>query len=607
MTVHQSLLSKIHCINPHCPNPIQTWGNKFCQNCGTPVLLKNRYIPLRKISKGGFAKIYIVWDQKTQTERVLKVLLETSPKALELFDQEAWVLANLRHSGIPKVEPEDYFHLRRRKSKSEVGHSSQWFLPCLVMEKIDGCTLEDIIEQHPQGCPDIYVIDWLFQAIEILSKLHNEEIIHRDIKPSNLMLRGVEISSVTKLSPTFSGHQRKKKGQLVIIDFGGVKQMSNHRIKPTETPIKPSTTRLFSPGYSPPEQIAGGEIGPFTDFYALGRTCIHLLTGQYPAELEDPSTAKLKWRQLKPVNPTLANLLDDMVSLDAAQRPATAAEVQVRLAKIYRQQRRSLGIFAFLTKVRFFLKLQLIELGKNISRFSHTASQIVHQIVVGSVDTIWEMILGGVGGSIGAIFGLIFAYWSGVGDRLAGLFTNFWFLVSDVPLTIGPEILVFGLAGLGTGVGLTDVGGFGQRRRYWRTAFMGMVGYVLGGLCWEFSQVATSVYTTREDLIILEIMGKFSVGVGTGIMTLGLGLRKHRLVYALLVAGLTAVVFVCLEQLNIFPKLFLEFIVVTQGQPNLLEFLASIAFFGLLGCISGFCLGVSHYIIVPILQRLGLQ
>ncbi len=606
MTVHQSILSTIHCINPHCPSPVQAWGNNFCQSCGTPLLLNDRYIPLRRISAGGFAKVYIVWDQKTQTERILKVLLETSPKALELFDQEAWVLASLSHSGIPKVEPENYFHLRKRNSQSEVGHSSQWFLPCLVMEKIDGCTLEEIIEQHPQGCPDIYVINWLSQAIEILWELHRRKIIHRDIKPSNLMLRGVEPSALTKSSRTFSHHQRQKRGQLVIIDFGGAKQISNYRIRPRETVAKRSTTRLVSPGYSPPEQIAGGEIGPFTDFYALGRTCIHLLTGKYPAELEDPSTGKLKWRQFKPVNPALANLLDDMVSLDAAQRPATAAEVQVRLAKIYRQQKRSLGISAFRTTVKNFLSAQLTNFADNISKLSNTGSQIVNQILAGCVDTIWEMILGGVGGSIGAIFGLIFAYWSGVGDRIAGLFINYWFLVSDVPLTIGPEIVVFGLAGLGTGVGLTDVGGFGQRRRYWLAAFMGTIGYILGGLCWQFSQVASSVYTTTEDLIILEILGRLSVGVATGVMTLGLGLRKHHLIYALIVASLTAMVFVGLEQLNIFPELFLKFIIVNQNLPNLLEFFASISFFSLLGCICGFCLGVSHYIIVPILRRLGL-
>lgn len=77
------------------------------------------------------------------------------------------------------------------------------------------------------------------------------------------------------------------------------------------------------------------------------------------------------------------------------------------------------------------------------------------------MDIIWEMILGGVGGIIGVIFGLIFVYWLGVGDCFVGLFINFWFLVLDVFLIIGLEIFVFGLVGLGIGVGLIDVGGFG--------------------------------------------------------------------------------------------------------------------------------------------------
>ncbi|MEB3340247.1 MAG: serine/threonine-protein kinase [Okeania sp.] len=560
---------------------------------------------MRRISTGGFAKIYTVWDKKNQTERILKVLVETSPKALELFDQEASVLASLNHSGIPKVEPDNYFYLRRRNSHSANGHSNQLFLPCLVMEKIDGCTLEDIVEKHPQGCPDIFVIDWLFQAVQILLELHRRKIIHRDIKPSNLMLRGVEVSSLTKLSRSFFHHQRKNQGQLVIIDFGGVKQIDNYKIQPRETVAQRSTTRLISPGYSPPEQITGEEIGPFTDFYALGRTFIHLLTGQYPAELEDPSTGELKWRELKPVNPALADLLDDMVRLDAAQRPATAAEVQVRLAKIYRQERRSLGISAVWAKVQNLLQPQLLTLGENIGRLYRIFFQVVNQIVAGSVDTTWGMIVGGVGGGVGAIFGLILAYWSGVGDRFSDIFTNYWLVVSDVPLSISREIIVFGLAGLGMGVGLTDVGSFGQRRHYLPAALMGMTGYVLGRLCWQFSQAASSVYTTTEDLIILEVMGKLSVGIATGFTTLGLGLKKDRLVYGLLVTGLTAIIFVGLEQLDIFPKLFLRFIFLNQNQPNLLQFFGSIAFFSLLGCVSGFCLGVSHYIVIPILRRLG--
>lgn len=607
MVVHQSVLSTIHCINPHCPNPIQARGNNYCQSCGTPLLLNDRYIPLRRVTSGGFAKIYIVWDLETQTERILKVLVETSPKALELFDQEAWVLASLRHSGIPKVEAEDYFHLRKRNTNSEVGHSTQWFLPCLVMEKINGFTLEEILEQHPQGCPDTHVINWLSQAVEILWELHRRKIIHRDIKPSNLMLRETQTSVLTPSSLSPTHHQRKKRGQLVMIDFGGAKQIGTYRIGPRETVPKRSTTRLVSPGYTPPEQIAGGEIGPYTDFYALGRTCIHLLTGQYPAELEDPSTGKLKWRQLKPVHPGLADLLDDMVSLDVAQRPATAAEIQVRLAKIYRQKKRSVKISSTTTTLKNLFISKLTNLGQGINKLSIAVSKIINQTLEACVDTIWEMVLGGIGGTIGATFGLIFAYWSGVGDRFASLFANHLFLLSDVPITIGPEVIVFGLAGLGTGVGLTDVGGLGQRRRYWLTAFMGIIGYVLGGLCWQFSQAGRSVYTTTEDLIILEIMGRLSVGVATGVITLGLGLRKHHWIHALIVAAMTAIVFASLGTLNIFPELFLQFVVVNQSQPSLLEFFASITFFGLLGCIGGFCLGVSYYVIVPILRWLGLR
>jgi serine/threonine protein kinase len=90
-----SVASATHCINPDClrPHP-QPWGNKFCNSCGASLELKNRYIPLQLLGSGGFATIYTVWDLQTKTEKVLKVLVETAPKALELFEQEAAVLAS---------------------------------------------------------------------------------------------------------------------------------------------------------------------------------------------------------------------------------------------------------------------------------------------------------------------------------------------------------------------------------------------------------------------------------------------------------------------------------------------------------------------------------
>ncbi|MEC4986662.1 MAG: serine/threonine-protein kinase, partial [Oscillatoria sp. PMC 1076.18] len=308
------LPASIHCINPNCPRPYpQSGNNKFCDRCGTPLHLRSRYLPLKSLGSGGFAKIFTVWDIQTETELVLKVLTTNSEKAIKLFAQEATVLASLHHPGVPKVHPKGYFQIQTPEGQ----------LYCLVMEKITGQTLEDILEKYPQGCPEAWVQNWFSQAVTILHQLHRRKIIHRDIKPSNLMLRNpASISSITNQT------------KLVLIDFGGAKQIGRRKRKDT-------STRLFSTGYSPPEQIAGGQVTPATDFYALGQTAIELLTGKHPSELEDPLTGDLKWRHLVKVNPNFANLLDDLIQLDIQKRPATAREIQQRFAKIKPRKRQN--------------------------------------------------------------------------------------------------------------------------------------------------------------------------------------------------------------------------------------------------------------------------
>ncbi len=306
MVMPLSASPHVHCINPDCPSPNRqtTWGNNFCQHCGAPLRLNNRYLPLEPLGKGGFATIYTVYDLETNTERVLKVLVATLPKALELFEQEAAVLKSLHHPGVPRVEPDGYFQVN-------LGRMSQRELPCLVMEKINGQTLEDILKEHPQGCPEALVLQWLKQVVDILEELHRRQIIHRDLKPSNLMLR-------------------QETGQVVVIDFGGAKQIGEVQFNSQST-----STRLLSEGYSPPEQIAGTAVGAAADFYALGRTCIHLLTGKEPSQLVDRKTGELHWRTIAQVSPVLANLLDNMVREEVEQRPATATDINNVLKEIY--------------------------------------------------------------------------------------------------------------------------------------------------------------------------------------------------------------------------------------------------------------------------------
>ncbi|MBD2251692.1 serine/threonine protein kinase [Nostoc parmelioides FACHB-3921] len=541
--------------------------------------LLDRYVPLQTLGAGGFAQIYTVWDEKTQTEKVLKVLIEDSPKALELFTQEAEVLVRLRHPGVPKVEADGHFQVNLSNPKSRQ-------LPCLVMEKINGPTLEEMLNKYPQGCPENLVLNWLTQAIKILQELHKHQIIHRDIKPSNLMLRTPSPSVIASSGGT--GWE-----QLVLIDFGGAKQFNTGRQRQES-----SSTRLFSSGYSPPEQVTGGHIGPSVDFYALGRTMIELLTGKYPPELEDPQTGVLQWRNRVTIRPELADLLDEMVHEDVRSRPANAAMIQKRLTKINQPASGQNNFQQLLTQVVNQLALlnQSTEqvfsnLGQTLGKILRWIAQTIVQIITACFSTIWAMLLTGLGASVGTIAGFILAYRTNLGDRLIE------FIASQLPELIpnpesgfGAEIIVFAAAGLGTAWGLTASGCFAQRRRFLVASFMGIISYAFGWLLW---QIITSTADSGEGLV-----GATSIAVF--LLALSMSFRSHHIVYAMIGSFGTAIVVAILIVLG-FPTTVLQF----SNRHLWSELSLPIIFFSSIGILMSFWLGVSYYLIVPGLRFLG--
>ncbi|MCC5658891.1 protein kinase [Nostoc sp. XA010] len=576
----------VHCINPDCQRPYpQPWGNKFCNSCGAPLELLDRYVPLQALGSGGFAQIYTVWDEKTQTEKVLKVLVEDSPKALELFTQEAAVLSSLNHPGVPRVDAEGYFQVQLFNPKSHQ-------LPCLVMEKINGRTLEEILKKFPQGCPEDLVLNWFSQAVEILQELHKRQILHRDIKPSNLML-GTSSPSLTPSQGQTGGDR------LVLIDFGGVKQFS-----PSKLRSQSSSTRLFSSGYSPPEQVTGGIVGPSADFYALGRTMIELLTGKYPLELEDQQTGKLRWRSTVNVNPQLADLVDEMVQEDVRSRPANAAIIQKRLAKIS-QPLPPPGLFAQLrdnvkqvsTQVsqRFTQLIQAIEqvlanFSQGVTKTVIFIAQTIIKVFQACLATIWAMILAYVGACFGAIAGFILAYHTSLGRQIVEFIWNQQNqLVPNTQPVFGADILVFVAAGWGTAWGLTVSGCFGQHRRFLVASLMGMISYGFG---WLILQLITPK-DSGEGLVAVIL-------VGVCLLTLSLGLRSHHIVYAVFAAFGSAIAYAVLILLRLAPPIF-QF----SSQPGWSELQLPLIFFGSVGVFISFWLGVSYYLIVPGLRFLG--
>lgn len=279
------------CINPNCPKPQNLNTQLFCQSCGSELLLEGRYRVICKLGSGGFGKTYEVSDSDG-TAKVLKVLINNDPKYVELFQREAQVLTRLKHQGIPKAEADAYFLY--------YPNNSQQPLHCLVMEKIEGLNLQQYIQKRGAPIDEKSAIRWLGQLVTILQSVHSHNFFHRDIKPSNIML--------------------KVDGQLVLIDFGTAREM-------TETFVSKQAsgqvTGVISAGYTPSEQLNGQAV-PQSDFFALGRTFIYLLTGKDPNQFYNFQTDELQWREAVPnLSPQFGDFLERLMARFPSQRPQT--------------------------------------------------------------------------------------------------------------------------------------------------------------------------------------------------------------------------------------------------------------------------------------------
>ncbi|GAB4468481.1 MAG: hypothetical protein OHK0037_26100 [Elainellaceae cyanobacterium] len=299
------------CINPQCtePNHPGNDGSRFCQSCGSDLVLRERYRVMRLISdKSGFGQVYEAYERNIP--KILKVLKEihsSHSKAVALFQREAVVLSQLHHPGVPAIEPGGYFQFLPRGSESP--------LHCIIMEKIDGPNLREWMRQQGNhGISEVQARKWMRQLAEVLHLVHERNYFHRDIKPENIMLRS--------------------NGQLVLVDFGAVREMTATYL--AQLGGSEGVTRISSAGYTPPEQEKGQAV-PQSDFYALGWTFIYLLTGKQPTdpEIYNPHDNSFRWQQFAPqVSEPFAAFIDRLIASKASDRPNSTRDILEDLAAI---------------------------------------------------------------------------------------------------------------------------------------------------------------------------------------------------------------------------------------------------------------------------------
>ena len=257
--------------------------------------LRDRYLINGLIGQGGMGAVYDGHDTSLNIRCAIKENLILTEAAQKQFENEARLLASLRHSNLPRVT--DHF---------VIPGQGQY----LVMDFIEGEDLKARLDRLGP-LPEADVHRWAAKILGALAYLHARNVIHRDIKPGNI-----------KLTPD---------DEPVLVDFGIAKTVSGASAMTT------SGTRGFTPGFTSPEQygVGAGVADNRSDLYSLGATLYMLVVGESPA---DALTRIMKPQSYTPlverapnVSRALAEAIDRAMRLDADERFANADEMLAAL------------------------------------------------------------------------------------------------------------------------------------------------------------------------------------------------------------------------------------------------------------------------------------
>jgi len=264
----------------------------------TGKVLQQRYRIDRQIGQGGMGAVYIATDERFGSTVAIKETLFMDDNYRKAIEREARLLNSLKHAALPRVSD----------------HFLEENVQFLVMEYIPGEDLSNMLESGTKFDVD-RVLKWADQLLDALDFLHNQSIpvIHRDIKPQNLKITA--------------------RDQIILLDFGLAKG------NPTDAGHQTAAKSIFgySRNYASIEQIQGTGTDPRSDLYSLAATLYHLLTAVPPEDALTRAMAVLSSKPdpLQPANllrPDIsrgvAGVLQKALSLNADDRPATAAEMR---------------------------------------------------------------------------------------------------------------------------------------------------------------------------------------------------------------------------------------------------------------------------------------
>jgi serine/threonine-protein kinase len=266
---------------------------------------------LEKVAgEGGMGIVYAAEHLVLKQRVAVKVLLPSAAQSdavVERFAREAQAAAKITSEHVARV--------------MDAG-SLKSGAPFLVMEFLEGCDLEELLELSKEPLQVEEAVDYIIQALEGLAHAHAAGIVHRDLKPANLFLAC-----------------RPDGGNTIkLLDFGISKSV---KARPEDKRLTGQHV-LGSPIYMSPEQLRNAkDIDGRADLWSIGVVAYELLTNEVPFDGEGVGEifAAVLEKEVEPVHhknwrvsEELSRIIEKALSRNVEDRWQDAAILAKKLA-----------------------------------------------------------------------------------------------------------------------------------------------------------------------------------------------------------------------------------------------------------------------------------
>ena len=257
-----------------------------------------KYILERELARGGMARVLLATlrgaggFEKRLVVKQIRDELAFDQEFVRRFVEEAKTTVALSHPNIVPVY--------------ELGVEQGTYF--LAMELVDGVSVAELLQASRKAgeralSPEegAYVGVEICRALEYAHRRMN--VVHRDVTPRNVMI--------------------DEEGQVRVIDFG------------IAAPASVAGHEVFgSPGHMPPEQVAGKELGPETDIFAVAVLLMESWSGSAPFRRATVEACDAAMRAPHPVPSAidirllpLDEVIERAMALDPRARPRDADEL----------------------------------------------------------------------------------------------------------------------------------------------------------------------------------------------------------------------------------------------------------------------------------------